>query len=42
MNAKVATGGNPDRLRDCSLSRAKRMTGIEESAIACNCLRIET
>jgi hypothetical protein len=25
---------NPDRVRDCSLSRRKRMTGIEESATA--------
>jgi hypothetical protein len=35
MNAKVATMGNPDRLRNCSLSRPKRTTGIEENAIAC-------
>jgi hypothetical protein len=35
MNAKIATLDNPDRMGDCSLSPPKRMTGIEESAIAC-------
>jgi hypothetical protein len=34
MNATVSTVDNPDRLRGCSLSPPKRMTGIEESAIA--------
>jgi hypothetical protein len=41
MNAKVSTVDNPDRLRDYSLSRPKRMTGIEESAIACVSKTIE-
>jgi hypothetical protein len=33
MNDKVSTVDNPDRLRDCSLSPRKRMTGIEDKPI---------
>jgi hypothetical protein len=41
MNAKVFTVDNPDRLRDCSLSPPKRMTGVEESATDCASATIE-
>jgi hypothetical protein len=33
MNARVATAGNPNDLRDCSLSPRKRMTGIEDMGL---------